>query len=786
MYGKYITLLALIFSLANANPLQTFPSKSCGSRKKDLSPRASGTYEITNSLSFPWLVKVGLLSGGSGFVPLCSGTVVSPSVAIIPSSCLGEHRRQKLRISYHNGGNDFGLHEVQNIIVHPRYNISHPASQHDIAVVKVRGIYTHYACIPEHGVDPITNCETATYLDDVGEKVMFRRLNSFEPSIKCMETPYLRGYIDSSELIICADVSECQVLGPVFCIDEIGRSRLMGMNTKSKDWCAVGAYTRVANYADWLISTVEYLEGFPYRPEVEDEDEEVPNESKSLKSTPRRALPDEDEEDKDNPCSDEPCGTHARCWNSGSSFMCTCDEEYPEGNPYYACSKCLYDEHCSSGKFCDKRTKTCEVVPTVQNQASIPDEYFRVGNVSYLIGPVELSWLQAQYECRSRSGTLAEFLDENEQGSILEALRKDNTSGTYWVGASNFENDEDFRWYHSRLDVEIDSKTIVNKTIPDRVDPDQHCVQIFASNGTLAVSSCEFKAKFICQYVSKYHEIEDNDLSQRRQHRRFDTLNPNARYHDVCGRRFVRQSRIVGGGVSDYGEWPWQVSLRQYKKNQYRHKCGAALLTHEWVLTAAHCVKDVSPSNLLMRIGEYNILDDKEAHKHIDARVRRVIIHRRFDKYSYEYDIALIRLNTPVKFRPNIIPICLPDTNSELVGEVGTVTGWGRRTEYGQISPVLREVHIPIISNSKCMSMYRKSGQNEWIPKIFICAGTTNGGRDSCEGDSGGPLVIKRKNGRWGLAGIISWGIGCGDRNRPGVYTRISEFTNWISTNINY
>ena len=47
------------------------------------------------------------------------------------------------------------------------------------------------------------------------------------------------------------------------------------------------------------------------------------------------------------------------------------------------------------------------------------------------------------------------------------------------------------------------------------------------------------------------------------------------------------------------------------------------------------------------------------------------------------------------------------------------------------------------------MQMYRVSGQNEWIPKIFLCAGTANGGADSCEGDSGGPLVTKSPNGRY-------------------------------------
>ena len=113
-----------------------------------------------------------------------------------------------------------------------------------------------------------------------------------------------------------------------------------------------------------------------------------------------------------------------------------------------------------------------------------------------------------------------------------------------------------------------------------------------------------------------------------------------------------------------------QVSLRQYKRGQFKHKCGAALLTNRWIITAAHCVKvffqnppkisnivqkysqDIRPSNLLVRVGEYHVLNTNEPDDHVDRRIKKVVTHRSFDKITYEYDIALLEMHDgPIKYQ---------------------------------------------------------------------------------------------------------------------------------------
>ncbi|VEN46669.1 unnamed protein product, partial [Callosobruchus maculatus] len=210
------------------------------------------------------------------------------------------------------------------------------------------------------------------------------------------------------------------------------------------------------------------------------------------------------------------------------------------------------------------------------------------------------------------------------------------------------------------------------------------------------------------------------------------------------------------------------------------HRCGGAVLNENWIATAGHCVDDLLTSQIRIRVGEYDFSSMEEQLPHVERSVARKVVHPKYNYFTYEYDLALVQVDKALDFEPHILPICLPGSDDLLVGQNATVTGWGRLSEGGTLPSVLQEVQVPIVSNDRCKSMFLRAGRHEFIPEIFLCAGHEGGGQDSCQGDSGGPLQVKSKDGRYFLAGIISWGIGCAEANLPGVCTRISKFVPWI------
>jgi len=263
----------------------------------------------------------------------------------------------------------------------------------------------------------------------------------------------------------------------------------------------------------------------------------------------------------------------------------------------------------------------------------------------------------------------------------------------------------------------------------------------------------------------------------------------------VCGyyeaKSLRRGGRIMGGSaVEGTRKYPWQMSLATgFMGMFYQHRCGAALISERWVLTAAHCSLTLVGQTLYV-MGGFLDIDNKETAQII--KVLSVINHENFVPSLYEQDIALLRLATPVVYTPSLLPICLPqptygrrDEYASNLGRKAVLAGWGRKWDNGPLATQLEMVELPIISNSMCMHWYNRSGSRQFIPDYtFLCAGWEEGKMDACSGDSGGPLVDYRRDGRAEIVGIVSWGIGCGVKGRPGVYTRVTQFVPWIKKKV--
>ncbi|XP_038113039.1 serine protease filzig [Culex quinquefasciatus] len=250
----------------------------------------------------------------------------------------------------------------------------------------------------------------------------------------------------------------------------------------------------------------------------------------------------------------------------------------------------------------------------------------------------------------------------------------------------------------------------------------------------------------------------------------------------LCGQRpLMKSARVVGGKAAKFGEWPWQVLVREstwlglFTKN----KCGGVLITNEYVITAAHCQPGFLAS-LVAVFGEFDISSDLEARRSVTKNVKRVIVHRQYDAATFENDLAILELESPIHYDVHIVPICMPSDEADFTGRMATVTGWGRLTYGGGVPSVLQEVQVPVIENSVCQEMFHMAGHNKKILSSFVCAGYANGKRDSCEGDSGGPLVLQRPDGRYELVGTVSHGIRCAAPYLPGVYMRTTFYKPWL------
>ncbi|KAG7202941.1 hypothetical protein KM043_010082 [Ampulex compressa] len=248
----------------------------------------------------------------------------------------------------------------------------------------------------------------------------------------------------------------------------------------------------------------------------------------------------------------------------------------------------------------------------------------------------------------------------------------------------------------------------------------------------------------------------------------------------IQARSLEREGRVVGGEDADANEWCWQVALIN-SLNQYL--CGGALIGTQWVLTAAHCVTNIVRSGdaIYVRVGDHDLTRKYGSPGAQTLRVATTYIHHNHNSQTLDNDIALLKLHGQAELKDGVCLVCLPARGvSHTAGKRCTVTGYGYMGEAGPIPLRVREAEIPIVSDAECIRKVNAVTEKIFIlPASSFCAGGEQG-NDACQGDGGGPLVCQ-DDGFYELAGLVSWGFGCGRLDVPGVYVKVSAFIGWIN-----
>lgn len=175
-------------------------------------------------------------------------------------------------------------------------------------------------------------------------------------------------------------------------------------------------------------------------------------------------------------------------------------------------------------------------------------------------------------------------------------------------------------------------------------------------------------------------------------------------------------------------------------------------------------------------IGEVNTLKNdgtESTHK-----VEKIIVHPKFIRATYDFDIAVVKLKEAINYTDNIIPACLPDPDFAdevlMTERQAMVSGFGRLFERGVQATKLQMLNVPYVDRQTC-----KESSKFKITENMFCAGYDKEVKDACQGDSGGPHVTPYKD-TYFVTGIVSWGEGCAQQGKYGVYTKVSRLYKWL------
>lgn len=233
--------------------------------------------------------------------------------------------------------------------------------------------------------------------------------------------------------------------------------------------------------------------------------------------------------------------------------------------------------------------------------------------------------------------------------------------------------------------------------------------------------------------------------------------------------------RVIGGHPARTADSPWVAALASralFGSERSGQFCGGAVIGPRSVVTAAHCLSHEVLGTDREQVRDLRVITGRGD---LDARwegretpVAGIWVNPAYDPRTHTGDVAVLTLTEPLP-PGSAIPMAGQKDRAYAPRSRATVYGWGDTRGDGTYARSLRAADVRISPSEECARVYSGGSRGTYQAATMLCAAVRGGGRDACQGDSGGPLV---SGGR--LVGLVSWGTGCGEPGRPGVYTRIS------------
>ncbi|CAB3262329.1 unnamed protein product [Arctia plantaginis] len=250
-----------------------------------------------------------------------------------------------------------------------------------------------------------------------------------------------------------------------------------------------------------------------------------------------------------------------------------------------------------------------------------------------------------------------------------------------------------------------------------------------------------------------------------------------------CGYRNPKELGIPSKtSGTQFGEFPWVIAL--LNSTDQRYVGVGALISPEVVITTAHVVCRFCPNSLKIRAGEWDMSKSTEIYGHQDRNVKEIYILNEFNRTNPRHNIALIRLEQPLDLTEHVNVVCLPEQDEVFDRCKNCIANGWDKTAPGpktQHSSILKKVQIDIIPYTRCSTLLKRTrlGSNFRLHSSFICGGGAES-KNTCQGDGGAPLVCPIGNDRYKLTGLVSWGIGCGQKATPALYTNVPKYRQWV------